>query len=42
MTRVLNVLKKSVTQFILVGGDDLHGSALDGLNCVAQLARQCC
>ena len=24
------------------GGDDLHGSELDGLNRVALLARQCC
>ena len=26
----------------LVGGDDLFGSALDCLNCVALLVRQCC
>ena len=28
------------SSYVLWGRDDLHGSALDGLNCVALLARQ--
>ena len=41
MTRVLNACVRIGPPRMSCGGDDLDGSALDGLNCVVLLARQC-